>query len=332
MVILNSRYDIESLLKKALEDKIIINDVRRLLGDDGALGLSKVDNWKVRGFPPTFLEGAALIHCSGSEDENISRTGLSARSAWHVFYVEDNNTADKQDCRIWRFWEGMRVYGIAPRVFTHTTLIDEKAGYAEFESIGDSATRMTRFESSEERKGKKAIPLSCYCNVPTGLTYDIGYRVLARETLYCKADPKVEKPRLHEFLGGVNVVPVRRSYLLACIPERIISGLLAAWISFAPQVSPFEFIEEVVSQSELSSLINPESDLHPKFEPWGKYGSMEPFTGQIVIPEKLAKSLPDRWYLEENGGRRQRVLFAAFDNPPALTFQAMVYRLPEVTD
>jgi len=323
VVILNSRYDIESLLKKALEDKIVINNARRLLGDEGALGLSKVDNWKVRGLPITFLEGAALIHCSGSEDETIRRTGLSARSSWHVFYVEDDKSENKQNCRIWRFWEGMHVYGVTPRVFTHTTLVDKEGGYAEFESIGHPTVPMMSFESLKEEKGP--IPLSCYCNVPTGVAYDAGYRVLARKTIYCKS----EEDRRHEFLGGINVVTVQRSYLLACIPERMISGFLVAWISFAPQVSPFKFIEEVASQSELASLIDRTGEFYPKLEPWGKYGSMEPFTGQIELPEKLAKSLPDRWYLEKNGERKQRILFAAFDEPPALTFQAMVYRLPQ---
>jgi hypothetical protein len=140
-------------------------------------------------------------------------------------------------------------------------------------------------------------------------------------------------------ISALSAIPVRKVYLLASIPNRgRDTGTLFPWtLSFAPQITPLDFIDKLLFQPNLVADLNdPQSEIHRYFDQWGVLGSSEYWQGHPRIPSTLLDSIKERQEalkdvistLPTVGTPDRKVFFKEFDRPYPLTYQSMIYRLP----
>jgi hypothetical protein len=348
--------DLKNRLRNSLDDPEFLKRVRDYLRNPSSLAPSKVANWKKRwgqggkaDASSYLLEGAALGLLTASEEGLLQPSTssltppLEADAAWSVFLVGDGerDLDAKQDCRVWRFWENVRVqkggYDDRARHFlTHANL-------ALFEnSDREDAARLRQkmdfhaFGDAEMTPSFLAESLVCQAPIqsPGRGPVSLGYRFLAPDSMATTAAVAEAEPTFHEFLSSLTIIPSPKSYLLASIPSRSHEmGVMA--LSFVAPVSPRSLVAKLMREYDLrEALKNEENALYGFFE-MAEYDYADRYKGQPPIPSMLASELPPELKSQLHGpgrggkGRDTReVYFAEFNSPKPLSFQALVYRLP----
>lgn len=361
-----TRDELENWLKAAIQDGKTWSAVKELLG--GASMPQTVSGWlsDSRGLPKALLEGAALVllgkpdFMTGEDQERPPRLPkMRAAEVWHVFYVHDHGgkeASEKADgkrdgarraqadgrrhCTVWRFWRGLRVEGLeSSRFFNHNTWSEGAIDVTTVESIGSVRV---------ECKATEDEPRLLMCQAKVSRTpKDVGFRLLTRNAIQ---EGKSES-RTWEFVGGSNIVPAAKSFLLASVPRKVIHSFRPNWLSFAPQISPIAFLSTAVMQPSMQEAFDEtDSTADPFFSPWGDMGSVKisDEIGPLDLPPELAESTrtvtddkdksaaafgwrklggtAGRYVAEVAAGRR--LLFQQFEDPEPLTYQSIVYRLP----
>ena len=326
--------EIERKLRSALEDRKAVEQVRQLVGEQ-ALTPAKIWNWKTRGYPPAFWEGAAVAWVAreraAAQDDGtgvpvelqrthldaLTRTKMWARAVYHVFVVDEKEgEAGLHACHTYRYWEAVTSFDTREGCLAHTTV--SEGACRDFRSLGD--VEMKLLGTPLPRGGL----LGCQAIFPAKKTVRLGYRITVGNAMRGRR----EEERNYDFLGGTNVIPCLRSYLVAAIPQRLVAGLSCPYISFAPQISPLDFLTMVVAQVNLRALLDRQTELF--FEPWGKFGPMQEGMGELALPSGLLEALKTDGVWPDVPGvpGGYRCFTAAFELPSPLTNQTMLFRLP----
>jgi hypothetical protein len=341
-----SLVEFKETLMKSLKDGKLLEEASAFLGPK-SLAKNKLRNWELPGrkIPKAFFEGAVLALLNPRLSEMLAYPiRLAAKSAWHVYYVLDESAQDGrpqeyQDCHAWHVWEGMTAFGERQQGFAHTALSNREIGRS-FEPIG--VPEMRRHAGVE---GERTTMITCSCIIEPSGSYTFGYYLRAPKVMRSYQEEKEAGGLKHEFLGGINVVPVERSYLVASIPRRTIHPLMLSgaldipWISFATHViQPIDFVKRISAQVGTDKFAEYWDREGSRFEPWGQKGKMEdwaPRECDLKIPSVLKESLrvktAEGWDSTNPAARApmRRTLYTVFDRPHPLTYQSLIYRLPE---
>ncbi len=101
--------NLRSTLKDWLRNSALVAETRNFLksgpsSNRSGLGDAQLANWKTRGLPTSFVEGAALYHCAARRQW----IGIEADTFWQVFIVHDVKDQENMDCSVFRYWQGVR--------------------------------------------------------------------------------------------------------------------------------------------------------------------------------------------------------------------------------
>ena len=118
-------------LNKWLNDSAILADTRKFLksGQDstrsGGITDGQRANWRRRGLPNTFVEGAALYHCAQAkyvQPTAAQGSAIEGGAFWQVFVVHAPEVDDQPmlDCTVLRCWQGLRAHHRGTDWFAHT--------------------------------------------------------------------------------------------------------------------------------------------------------------------------------------------------------------------
>ncbi len=254
----------------------------------------------------------------------VERVKIWGKAAWHVFGVQQSLDLRTADCKAWKFWDGLELLpGVKKRSFVHTILGEPKS-IELFESFGETTIK----EANRSNVEGLLMSLSARSELSANMTpTSIGYLVNGKRALRIRSDDDA----YHEYLGGPNVVPVQKSYILVSIPPKYISGMSHSWISFSPQVSPIGFIKSLINKERLEDLSSNLNEEFSEFAPWGFFGNMKEIRDNkiksLILPELLRKNMEKHGFFEKIDDNR--VFIYEFDLPSPLTYQAMVYPLPK---
>ena len=226
-------------------------DTRNFLGSGSTgarsgLGDSQIANWRRRHgkrlLPETFVQGAALYHCSRKDLLDPAEwTRLQGDSFWHVFFVrgaedDKDDSQPKLNCAILRYWENVRSLGGSNHL-THIALrsIDKAAAKKETDE------KLKKDEPEPEALGWQDAGFD-YKYDPDGSLFtswkidckphDYGYAVDFPNAMVNDHD---------EAVGGSPTIAVGVAHQLVFLPKRAIDRLANMRLPGNPRGLPSAF-------------------------------------------------------------------------------------------
>ncbi|MEM6485379.1 MAG: hypothetical protein AAF662_10395 [Pseudomonadota bacterium] len=324
------------LLEAVKGNRELQRRVDELLGE-GATAPSRISNWRKRSAPDAFAVGGAIAKFMRPSDDDqldgippdlakhygdtVTRVGLWSEAIWHVFHVAPNQTSEHLDVRIWRYWQGIHNTAGIPKRLSHATMADGDAGG--FVSIGSPVAKFSQVpESIAVSSRPNAGDVQVQCNIGTELV-DAGYMLNAKSAL-CSRSTETD---IYEFLGGSNVIPCRKSYVIANIPKDAVSGSFFSTtraISFAPQSAPTDYVHNLLASEGENRRVG----VRELLEPWGETSVVEERFKDPMFPAPLLESVREYWSNVPLPDTGHRLFSASFYYPNPLTYQTLIYKLP----
>ena len=238
--------DYSALKRKLLEwinDGDVLAESRKFLRSDesserSGLGDGQIANWRRRGLPSSFVEGAALYHCGqprkSAQDDLARRVGMKAEAFWQVFVVEDAGKEQEWlDCTILRQWQGVRCLDLRDTtLLTHTAHRSTRKHDKE-RNAADAGGR----KDPEDRKTESLVDSlvdqdPCFRRDPEDDSSDDDSVVVSWEVDPARSDygyvarfPTAIKNNHSEAVGGYPSIPVQSSTMVTFLPPRLIAQM-----------------------------------------------------------------------------------------------------------
>jgi hypothetical protein len=230
------RLALEQDIRRWLGEDSTLSRARRLLGGQG-LGDTKIANWKRRELPEALVEGAALEYCARATpyDAVAARlTGLAAGEFWQLFFVSaDCDSNLNHHCTVYRYWSSVRLidpqHSELPFVhkswFTgsrqHDPILNVITGQPHedlYPFVTSERTSTGQRKSTDGPEESQPQEIAVAWRVSGELPCEIGYRVCLKSTFATKP-PGGQR---HEYLGGLSIIPVERSIIVAVVPTAVL--------------------------------------------------------------------------------------------------------------
>ena len=229
-----------STLEEWLDDGDVLTETRRFLksgsrsGRSG-LGDGQIANWRRRGLPSSFVEGAALYHFGQARRvrgvDPSQEVGIEGDAFWQVFIVHDaaNNRQEWLDCTILRQWQGVRSLHPGDTTWlTHPAYRSTGKNRTNDEPETDDGKNGKNGKAEEEEKDKTSVESLLEGDPRFRKVQDDDGTVVVsweidRESLdygYIAHFPMAIRNDHVEAVGGCPSIPIRSANLLAFLPRK----------------------------------------------------------------------------------------------------------------
>jgi len=234
--VISSRSDLTSVLNGWLASKLIRDRTRTLLKsgapstERSGLSDNQIANWKRRGLPESFLEGAALYHCAENRSLHfytVRRLGIEADAFWQVFIVHapEDDTQPKLDCTILRYWQGVRALR-ETGCLTH--IAHRSAGEG---ASGDEPRSIVEGDCGFEWRHDD--------NDGVFVSWEVGRE--PRDHGYVVRFSGVMAQDHEEAVGGSPAIPVGTVHLLVFLPRKVLDRQRRKRLPSNPRGRPIAF-------------------------------------------------------------------------------------------
>ena len=254
-------------LNKWLNDSTILADTRKFLKSGqggtrsgGGITDGQRANWRRRGLPNTFVEGAALYHCAQARNAPSNAAqgcAIEGDEFWQVFVVHAPEVDDQPmlDCTILRCWQGMRARHRGTDWFAHPAArsIGTLPAKADVHPLveDDSFRPVPQDDGTVEDDSFRPVPQD------DGTVEDDSFRPVPQDDGTVVAsweigrEPRDQGYHVHfpaslandreDAVGGCPIIPVTSAHLLAYLPQSLLRRQRRMMLPGNPRGTPVAF-------------------------------------------------------------------------------------------